>query len=73
MGAVIALVVPDKKDRETIQVLRELLADAEAGRLSGVALVATYHGQEYAGFLTGYAKERPILTRGMLDELKDEL
>lgn len=72
-GAVVLSLVPAATDRETIQVLRGLLADAEAGRISGLAAVATYKGSDYSGFLTGFAKHHPTTTRGMLDELKDEL
>lgn len=71
--AVVLALVPGRTDPDTIRALRELLADAEKGLISGFAGVATYNGSEYAGFVTGYAKTRPILTRGMLDELKNEL
>lgn len=72
MGEVITL-VREAANQETVNALRAMLREAEAGTICGVAAIVTYRGGEYAGFLTGSTRAHPTLTRGMLDELKDEL
>ncbi len=58
---------------ETIKLLQELLEQAEAGALVGVACVAVYVGSEYYTYCVGEASLAPAATRGMVGELLDEI
>lgn len=58
---------------ETVDVLRYLLKQAEAGQLVGLAFVAIQHGSDYSTGVIGRARETPTLTRGMIDVLEDEV
>lgn len=64
---------PPLRSKDTIDVLEQLLADAQAGRLIGLAYIATYCAREYTADVTGEARRNPVTTRGMLQELDDKL
>jgi len=55
--------------RDTIAVLTELLAEAKAGRLLGVAFVAMHKAREYEIGYTGECARSPTFTQGMLLDL----
>lgn len=65
--------VPAKISGDTVESLQELLKDAIAGRVIGIAFVAMYKEREYTVDAAGEAKENPTFTRGMLLALDDSL
>lgn len=58
---------------ETIEALGMLIDQARSGDVVGIAFVALHATGEFSTGITGRARQRPVLTRGMLDELHDEL
>lgn len=58
---------------ETAEALEDLLAEAKAGGLIGLAYVAVRHRRSYSVGAAGEARTYPLLTRGMLLSLDDEL
>lgn len=65
--------VNDAVSPETIEALAQLLEDARAGRIIGLAWVARRRGIDFTVDAAGAAKEDPITTRGMVHVLDDEL
>lgn len=59
--------------RHTVRALEALLAEANAGRLIGIAYVAMYSHREYGVGIDGETRRSPTFTRGMLHVLDDEL
>jgi hypothetical protein len=58
---------------DTVEVLKYLLREAEAGKITGLAFVAIQHGPDYSTGVIGRARQTPTLTRGMLQVLEDEV
>lgn len=71
-GKVIRLVL-HSPSQDTIAALEDLLVEARAGRVVGLAYVAMHKVYEYTVDVTGECKSSPTLTRGMLSTLDDEL
>lgn len=65
--------VPDSISHDTVEALRELLDDAQNGRVIGVAFVVMYKRREFIGNAAGEALRNPVWTRGMLAALDDKL
>jgi hypothetical protein len=66
------LLVRPGVSNETIAALEEMLAEARAGLLFGLAFVAIYH-KAYTANLVGAARLNPTHTRGMIRLLDDTL
>lgn len=64
--------VKNKPDAATIRALKELLEQAIAGRLSGIAYVALLPDRGYSGDIVGSARKHPIYTRGLVRVLEDQ-
>jgi hypothetical protein len=65
--------VNDTVSPETIEALAQLLEDARAGRIIGLAWVARHRGSDFTVDAAGAAKKDPTTTRGMVQVLDDEL
>lgn len=61
------------KDRATIEVLRDMIRDAEKGELIGLAFVSMYERREYNIGYTGECARNPTYARGMILDLLDDL
>ena len=71
--AVVLLEPFRRSQRDTVRALEELLADAKAGNLIGVAYVAMRQPSYYSIGIAGETRRSPTFTRGMLCRLDDEL
>lgn len=65
--------VPDDLSADTIECLREMLEEAERGRLLGFAFVAMLKGRRYIVNTAGECRRNRTFTRGMLADLYDTL
>lgn len=65
--------VSEGVSHDTIECLRELLAQAEAGEVVGVAYAAMHKRRHYTINACGEAHRNPTFSRGMLRALDDEL
>jgi len=65
--------VPDTISSDTVRALEQLLKEARAGRIIGVAFVAMYKRREYIANAAGEARRSPTFTRGMIAALDDAL
>lgn len=72
MAAILHLVLP-KVSPTTVEVLKLLLAEAQAGRIVGLAYVAMHSQNEHTSDVVGLSCQCPSLTRGVLKQLDDEL
>ena len=72
MGARLTL-VGNAPDRDTVETLTRLLAEARAGKVIGVAYVALHHHHEYSGDIVGQALNSPLLSRGICRCLEDTI
>jgi hypothetical protein len=72
MGAILSLVQP-AISAETEQAVLMLLDMVRSGQLTGLAYVALLHGKEYSADSVGRCAELPAMTRGMLDDLGEEI
>jgi hypothetical protein len=70
---VISIVKRTHRCEETIGYLRDLLEQAEAGEVYGLAVAAMLKQRKYVTHTTGEASRNPTFTRGMLTVLDDEL
>lgn len=68
----IKLVAP-AKDAETVDVLEDLLGRARRGEVIGLAYVALHPGCDYSGDVVGVARLTPLLARGIVGALWEEL
>lgn len=66
-------VMPPHVSVDTVAALADLLAQAKAGQVIGLAYAAIKPGGEYQGDITGMAETHPIYTRGLLRVLDDWL
>lgn len=58
---------------DTVDALHELLAEAKAGEVIGVALVAMRRNREFLVATAGEAHRSPTFARGMVAYLDDSL
>lgn len=65
--------VHDIVSHNTVEVLTQLLAEAQAGKIIGMATAVMYKRREYVTDVTGEAFRNPTFTRGMLCALDDAL
>lgn len=72
-GGVALKIVKPQPNQEVIERLQLLLDEARVGALAGFFYGAIYTGGEYAVDVVGEANERPIITRGLLQYLNDEI
>jgi hypothetical protein len=72
VGDILKLVEPTVSP-ETVAVLTDLLQQAKAGQVVGVAFVAVHNLQDYTVDVAGVVRIRPTLIRGMVRALDDEL
>ena len=63
----------EPSNESLVSKMRELLADAEAGRLTGLCGIAQYRSGSYHPEIIGEAFRRPTTTLGMLMVLEDEV
>lgn len=67
------VLVADTLSNDTIECLEELLADARAGAVIGIAFVAVLKKRGYIVNSAGEAHRNPTFSRGMLRALDDRL
>jgi hypothetical protein len=67
------LVAMDGVSRDTVQCLRELLAQAERGEVIGVIYAAMHKRRKYTVHACGEADRNPTFARGMVVALDDKL
>ena len=65
--------IPPRGSNETVRCLRELLKEAEAGRLLGVGWVAMYQSREWDYKSCGEVHRNPAWTIGMLQAFSAKL
>lgn len=65
--------VPDTISTDTVHALRALLADAEGGRLIGIAFAAMYRHRYYIVNTAGESHRNPTFSLGMLRVLAAKL
>jgi len=58
---------------DTVQALRQLLAEAERGEIVGVAFAAMYKRRNFFVGAAGEAYRNPTFARGMVCALSDQL
>lgn len=66
-------IAPAVVSGEVVQALEEMLADAKAAQLVGIAWVAIYTGSRYEVDVAGEGRSAPACTRGYVAVLDDEL
>lgn len=57
---------------DTVDALHHLLAEAKAGEVIGLAVVAMYRGREFAVATVDEENRSPTFTRGMVAALDDQ-
>lgn len=62
--------VQDRVDQETVEALSKLLAEARAGKVTGLAFVTIRRGGAYHGDVAGRLRGMPIYTLGLLHALE---
>lgn len=62
--------VRKQADRATVEAISRLLADAEAGNITGIAYVVVKPGGDYSGDVAGRLSTLPIYTLGLLKALE---
>lgn len=72
MGGILILAGP-RPDPETVALLSRLLADAQAGKVIGIAYVALHSQDEYSGDVVGQCLRSPLLSRGICRCLEDTI
>lgn len=74
MGDVFVLIQPSRRqESETVKALEQLLAQARAGEIVGLAYTALRENRSYSVGLAGEARCDPTYTKGMLGVLDNEL
>lgn len=63
--------VADESPRDVIEMLAQLLADADEGQIYGIAFVAIYKGRRVIVDAAGECKRSPIYSRGLVAVLDD--
>ncbi len=65
--------VPDNISSDTVHALEELLADARAGQLIGIAFIGWYRHRQFITNTAGEARRDPSRTLGMVGALSHQL
>lgn len=65
--------VSDDLPTETVAALAELLTQAKQRRILGMAFAVMYRGGTFIVNATDEARKSPTFSRGMVEELGDEL
>lgn len=65
--------IPDSLPTDTIECLQQMLEQAKAGELIGVAFVAIIKRRGYIANFAGEVSRNPTFARGMLRTLDDQL
>jgi hypothetical protein len=65
--------VPPTQDRDTVEALTLLLAQAKEGKIIGLAYIALHHQHGYSADLVGDALKSPLLSRGICRALEDTI
>lgn len=65
--------VHDALSKDTTQALRQLLAYAERGELTGIAFAATFKKMRYITNVAGLLAKNPTFCRGVIAALDDDL
>lgn len=65
--------IPDRVSTDTIEALKTLLEQANAGEVIGVAFVAQLKRRTYVVNTAGECYRNPTWTRGMVAALDDQL
>jgi hypothetical protein len=63
--------VPDALSHDTVDALRELLEQAEAGQVVGIAFAAMYKSRQFITNTAGECHRNPVFTRGIVSVLDD--
>lgn len=63
--------VADESPHDVIEILAQLLADAEEGQIYGIAFVAIYKARRVIVDAAGECKTNPIYSRGLVAVLDD--
>lgn len=63
--------VPVERSHDTVEALRELLEEAEAGEVVGLAFAAMYRRRQFITDTAGECHRNPVFTRGMIAALDD--
>lgn len=63
--------VPDALSHDTVEALRELLKQAEDGRVVGIAFAAMYRSRQFITNTAGECHRNPVFTRGIVAVLDD--
>ena len=58
-------------DQSTVDALKNLLEEAQRGRIVGLAYIALKRGPDYSADVVGAALQHPLLTRGIAGALAD--
>lgn len=73
VAVAILTMAPSAVSAETVLTLETLLHEARSGRLVGIAYVAMHPGGGFEVDAVGEAKRQPIVARGELQSLDDQL
>lgn len=65
--------VPDTLSDDTVECLRQLLAEAERGNIMGLAFVALVRDRRFIRNVAGECARNPLYTRGLVAALDDHL
>jgi hypothetical protein len=65
--------VPDNVSHDTVECLRQLLAQARKGEVVGLAYVGMLRQRAFIVDTAGIAHQNPTFARGMVAALDDEL
>lgn len=65
--------VPDTLSDDTVECLRQLLAEAERGNVMGLAFVALVRDRRFIRNVAGECARNPLYTRGLVAALDDHL
>jgi len=65
--------IRDSISQDTVQALRQLLAYAERGELTGIAFAATFNRMRYITNVAGVLAKNPTFCRGAIRALDDDL
>ncbi|HEX8106732.1 MAG TPA: hypothetical protein VF516_03340 [Kofleriaceae bacterium] len=72
MGKILTLAAP-MISLETVATLVDLLTEAQAGEVIGIACVVIHRASQFSIDIAGEARKTPLLTRGMVAVMDDQL
>lgn len=73
MGARIVPLHGGPVSQQLADIIKYLQQEIEAGRITGLAFAAKHQGQDYSTAIVGECRTNPVLTRGMIRVLEDEI